>query len=57
MQKWFEKLVILTFDEIYLNNKISIDRETQQVVGLHKTCQCVMVKNLFSNWKQPVYYY
>lgn len=55
MQK-FKKLVVLTFDEIYLNNKIAIERETQQVVGPHKTCQCVMVRSLFSNWKQPVYY-
>lgn len=28
-----EKLVVLTFDEMYLNNKISIDRETEQVIG------------------------
>jgi len=48
--------VVLIFDEIYLNNKIAIERETQQVVGPHKTCQCVMVRSLFSNWKQPVYY-
>jgi len=53
----FEKLVVLTFDKIYLNNKISIDRETQQVVRPHKTCQCVMVRSLFSNWKQPIHYY
>lgn len=52
-----EKLVSLTFDEIYLSNRIAIDRKMQQVVGPHKTCQCVMVRSLFSNWKQPVCYY
>ncbi|XP_071574859.1 uncharacterized protein [Temnothorax nylanderi] len=52
----FETLVILTFDEVYLSNKVAIDRKKQQVVGPHKTCQCVMVRSLFGNWKQPVYY-
>lgn len=51
-----EKLVILTFDEIHLDNKIAIDRKLQQVVGSHKSCQCVMVRSLFFKWKQPVYY-
>jgi len=52
----FEKFIVLTFDEVYLSNKIAIDRKKQQVVGPHKTCQCVMVRSLFGNWKQPVYY-
>jgi len=51
-----EKLVILTFDEIHLCNKIAIDRKLQQVVGSHKSCQRVMVRSLFSKWKQPIYY-
>lgn len=51
-----EKLVVLTFDEMYLNNKISIDRETECVIGPHRTCQCVMVRTLFSGWKQPIYF-
>jgi len=42
-----EKLVILTFDEIHLCNKIAIDRKLQQVVGSHKSYQCVMVRSLF----------
>lgn len=28
-----EKLVVLTFDEIYLNNKIAIDRKIEQDIG------------------------
>jgi len=39
----FEKLIVLTFDEVYLSNKIAIDRKKQQVIGPHKTCQCAMI--------------
>jgi len=50
-----ERLVVLTFDKIYVNNKIAIDRKLEKVIGLHKTCQCVIVRSLFASWKQPVY--
>lgn len=45
----FEKLITLTFDEMYLSNKVAVDRKKQQVVGPHKMCQCVMVRSLFVN--------
>lgn len=51
-----ERLVVLTFDEIYINDKIAIDRKLEKVIGPHKTCQCVMVRSLFASWKQLVYY-
>lgn len=51
-----ERLVVLTFEEIYINNKVAIDRKVEKVIGPHKTCQCVMIKSLFTSWKQPVYY-
>jgi hypothetical protein len=51
-----QRLVVLTFDEIYINDKVAIDRKVEKVVGPHKTCQCVMVRSLFASWKQPVYY-
>ena len=51
-----QKLVVLSFDEMYLSYKISIEREKEQVIGPHKTCQCVMVRSLFSSWKQLIYY-
>lgn len=44
-----EKLVVLMFDEVYINNKISIDRQKELVVGPHKSSQCAMVRSLFSN--------
>jgi len=37
MKVW-EKLVVLTFDEIYLNNKVDINRKAEQAIGLHRSC-------------------
>lgn len=37
-----EKLTVLTFDEIYISNKI--DRREQKIYGPHKTCQVVMAR-------------
>lgn len=51
-----EKLTVLTFDEIYLANKIDLERREQKIYGPHKTCQVVMVRGLFSKWRQPIYY-
>lgn len=51
-----EKLTVLTFDEVYISNKIDIERREQKVYGPHKTCQVVMARGLFGSWKQPVYY-
>lgn len=51
-----EKLTVLTFDEVYISNKIDIDRREQKIYGSHKTCQVVMARGLFSKWKQPFYY-
>lgn len=51
-----DRLTVLTFDEIYVSNRISIDPEMQQVIGPHKTCQVVMARGLVNKWKQPVFY-
>lgn len=51
-----EKLTVLTFDEVYVSNKMDIDRKVQRVYGSHKTCQFIMARGLFKNWKQPIYY-
>jgi len=39
--KDYEKLIIITFDEVYLFNKIAIDRKCEQVIGNHKTYQYI----------------
>ncbi len=36
-------VAILTFDEAYISNKLTIDQESQQVLGSHKTSQVVMI--------------
>lgn len=51
-----EKLTVITFDEIYISNKLDLERREQQIYGSCKTCQFVMTRGLFKKWKQPVYY-
>lgn len=54
--KEIEKLCILSFDEVYLSNRIDIDKKEQQRIGPHKSCQTVFARGLIDNWKQPVFY-
>lgn len=51
-----EKLTVLTFDELYISNKLDIDRKQQKIYGPHKTCQFIMSRGLFKDWKQPIFY-
>lgn len=51
-----EKLTVLTFDEIYISNKLDLERKEQKIYGPHKTCQFIMARGLFKKWKQPIYY-
>jgi len=51
-----EKLVILSFDEVYIAHDICFDKAAQQVLGPHKTVQVVMARGLCKSWKQPIFY-
>ena len=51
-----EKLTVLTFDELYVSNKVDLERKEQKIYGPHKTCHFIMARGLFNKWKQPVYY-
>nr|CAI5828466.1 unnamed protein product [Callosobruchus analis] len=51
-----DRICVLTFDEMYVSNKVDIDKKDQQVIDLHKACQTIMARGLISHWKQPVYY-
>lgn len=51
-----DKLCVIYFDEMYVSNRIDIDKKEKQKLGPHKSCQVVMVRGLLANWKQPVYY-
>ena len=50
------KLVILSFDEIYISQKAEIDKKFEQVVGPCKTAQVCIARGLFKNYKQQVFY-
>lgn len=51
-----DRLCVIAFDEVYLSNKIEIDKKNEQVIGPHKCCQTAIARGLISNWKQPIYY-
>lgn len=51
-----DKITVLTFYEVYIFNKLDLERKEQKIYGPHKTCQFVMARGLFNSWKQPVYY-
>lgn len=42
-----ERLTVLSIDEIYVSNKIEIERKEQRIYGSHKTCQFVLFRGLF----------
>lgn len=51
-----EKLTVCSFDEVYISNKLEVERKQQKIYGPHKTCQFIMARGLFKNWRQPIYY-
>lgn len=51
-----ERLTVLSFDEIYISNKICIDKKQQKKLGPHRSCQTVMARGLLGQWKQPIFY-
>lgn len=50
-----ERLCILSFNEVYLSNKVDIDKRNEQKIGPRKFCHTVFARGLV-HWKQPVYY-
>lgn len=51
-----DKLICLSFDEIYISHEICFDKISHQVIGPHKTVQVVMARGIFKSWKQVVFY-
>lgn len=49
-----EKLTVITFDEIYIPNKLDLERRQQQIYGPFKTCQFIMALGLFKQWKPVI---
>lgn len=52
----FSKLCVLCFDEMRLDSRISYDETEDRAYGPHTNFQVVMVRDLTSKWKQPIYY-
>ena len=50
----FEKVTVIQFDEVKVNTLYEYDKSVDEVVGPHSQLQVVMVRGLFSKWKQPV---
>jgi len=44
-----DKLVSLSFDEVYISHDICYDKISQQVIGPHKTVQVVMARGIFKS--------
>lgn len=51
-----EKLTILSFDELYISNKVDLEQREQKIYGPHKTSQIVMARGFIGNWRQPIFY-
>jgi len=50
----FERLTILMFDEMKVENVLEFDQREDEVVGPFSQMQVVMAKGLCGSWKQPV---
>jgi hypothetical protein len=51
----FEKVTVLNFDEMKVHSTHEFDKIRDEIIGPHSQMQVVMVRGLFSNWKQPMY--
>lgn len=51
-----EKVAILSFDKLAVSSEVNFDAKSEKLVGPHGKVQVMMVRGLFSNWKQPIYY-
>ena len=50
-----EKLAVIQFDEMKVESVYEYDKTKDQIIGPHKQMQVIMVRGLFSNWKQPIF--
>lgn len=47
---------VLAFVEMYLSNRMDIEKTSETVGGPCKTCQTVIARGIIAHWKQPVYF-
>jgi len=46
-----EKITIISFDEMYLHNRIEYEPQEQRILGPHNNVQVMCARGLFSQWK------
>lgn len=51
----FEKVAVIDFDEVKVECVYEYDKTNDEIIGPHKQMQVIMVRGLFSQWKQPIY--
>ena len=51
-----DKMTNLCFDEMHIRKTYEYDHRNKQVYGNHKKMMVVMVRSLFSDWKEVVYF-
>lgn len=50
-----EKVSVLMYDEMKVKETYEYDQKFDQVIGPHKQMQVIVLRGLFSNWKQPIF--
>lgn len=45
--QFHQRFCVICFDEIYISQKVEIDKKTEKVIGPHKTVQVGMARGLF----------
>lgn len=51
----FERVTVVQFDEMKILSTYEYDKSNDEILGPHSQLQVLMVRGLFSKWKQPVY--
>lgn len=51
-----EKICVISFDEMKINKAFLYDKANDEVLKPFSYAQVVMMRSLFGNWKQPVFY-
>lgn len=51
-----QKVCVLSFDEIKIRRVYSYDKGNDETMQPYSYAQVVMIRGIFDNWKQPVYY-
>lgn len=54
--KQIDKICVLSFDEMKIKEKIVYDKRKDETLKAAKYVQVAMIRGLFGNWKQPIFY-